>query len=285
MGQKEKIASLLDKLLIGKLLFSLTKSFYGSHIRVVNYHSTPPGEAANFEAQLQFFQKHYSPVSYGDMVNFFKTGKWDKPKPGIIISFDDGIRDNFDIAMPLLEKYNFKGWFFIPSGVIDMPSAEQMDFVGKTEGKYRPTYADGRYLVSWEEMKKMYATHVVGCHTFTHHRMNINDSDTLLAKEVVEAKQLMEQKLGKPISIFCWVGGEEHTYTRAAAQKIKDAGYTYSFMTNTYPLTAGQNPLQIQRTNIETRNSLALVRFQLSILMDMFYKAKRSRVVALTKVD
>jgi peptidoglycan/xylan/chitin deacetylase (PgdA/CDA1 family) len=186
--------------------------------------------------------------------------------------------------MPLLDKYNFIGWFFIPAGIVDASSAEQMEFVGKTEGRYPVTYADGRYIMSWEELKKVYARHVVGCHTWSHYRMNINDSDELLQKEIVESKLLMEQKLGNKVDVYCWVGGEEHTYTLAAAKKIKDAGYKVSFMTNTYPITPTQSPLQIQRTNVETRNSLALVKFQLSIVMDRFYKGKRDRVNKLTAV-
>jgi peptidoglycan/xylan/chitin deacetylase (PgdA/CDA1 family) len=284
MGQKEKIALLLDKLYIGKFLFNFSRFIYGSHIRVVNYHSTPPHEMDNFEAQLKVFQQHYSSVSYGDLVRFFETGKWHKAKPGLIISFDDGLRDNVDYAVPLLDKYNFKGWFFIPSGLIDANSAEQMEFVGKTENRYKVNYPDGRYLMSWEEIKDLYDNHVIGCHTFSHHRMNIKDSDQLLTKEIVTAKVLMEKMLQKPVSIYCWVGGEEHTYTREAAKKIKEAGYLYSFMTNTYPLTPGQSPLQIQRTNIETRNPMFLVRFQLSIIMDSLYRGKRKRVNKLTNV-
>ena len=282
-NKKEKIASLLDKVLIGKVLFSLSKSLYGKHIRVVNYHSTPPHEAAKFEAQLSFFRDHYSSVSYTDLVQFFKTGKWHKSKPGLIISFDDGIRDNVDIAVPLLDKYGFIGWFFIPPGLIDASSAEQMEFVGKTAGRYKPTYSDGRYLMSWDEISKLYDTHVVGCHTMTHHRMNEKDSEEKVHHEIIASKHLMEEKLHKKIHIYCWVGGEEHTYTEAAARKIEEGGYLFSFMTNTFPLTKGQSPLQIHRTNIETRNSLALVRFQLSILMDLLYSGKRNRVNSLTK--
>lgn len=284
MGKKELIASVLDKLLINRFFFYLSNLIYGPHIRVVNYHDTPPDKSPNFEAQLQFYTKYYSPCDYGDLDQFFKTGKWNKPKPGLIISFDDGLRDNIDNAVPLLEKYKFKGWFFIPSGIVDGTFKEQQDFVGKTEGRYKVNYPDGRYLMSWDELKYLYNNHVIGCHTLTHHRMNIKDNDQLLTSEITDSKVLMERKLGKPIDIYCWVGGEEHTYTREAAQKIKDSGYRFSFMTNTYPLTPGQNPLQIQRTNIETRNSLALVRFQLSILMDLYYRAKRNRVVKLTNV-
>ncbi len=285
MGKKEKIAILLDKLFVVKFLFYITKAYYGKHIRVVNYHSTPPFEAANFEAQLKFFQANYSSVSYKELEEFYKTGKWTKTKPGLIFSFDDGFRDNVDVAVPLLEKYGFKGWFFIPVGMIDLSSEEQKEFVGKNENRYHVEYKDGRYLMSWDEIKGLYNNHVVGCHTWSHHRMNINDTDEILTKEITLSKQLMENKLQKQISIFCWAGGEEHTYTNAAAKKIKESGYKFSFITNTFPVKSGQSPLQINRTNIESRNSLALVRFQLSLLMDIFYIPKRKRVSKLLTLE
>ncbi len=284
MSKKEQIARLLDKTGLSGVFFAGRRFYGNNHIRVVNYHSTPPQEMNNFEEQLKFYQHNYSSVSYKDLVQFFETGKWHKEKPGIIISFDDGWRDNIDNAVPLLEKYNFKGWFFIPSGLVDSSSSVQMEFVGKTEGRYMVTYGDGRYLMDWEELRVLYDNHVLGCHTWTHHRMDIKDTQELLNIEITEAKQYMERMLHKPINIFCWVGGELHTYTEAAAKKIKEAGYLYSFMTNTYPLTPGQQPLQIQRTNVETRNSLAVVKFQLSIFMDMFYRKKRRKVLQITTV-
>jgi peptidoglycan/xylan/chitin deacetylase (PgdA/CDA1 family) len=284
MDKKELIAKVLDKTYLSRLLFAGKRYYGNNHIRVVNYHDTPPGLMKSFERQLQFFQQKYAPVSYCDLVQFCTTNKWHKPKPGLIISFDDGWRDNLDNAVPLLEKYNFIGWFFVPAGMIEAGSTEQMEFVGKTEGRYKITYEDGRYLMSWDELKTLCKNHVVGCHTFSHHRMNIKDSGELLHHEITEPKLLMEKRLGKKVDIYCWVGGEEHTYTTAAAQKIKDSGYAYSFMTNSYPLTIGQDPLQIQRTNVEARFSLARTRFQLSIIMDTFYSAKRKRVIGITKI-
>ncbi len=284
MSKKQLIAAFLDATLISRFLFWAGNKKYGQHIRVINYHRSGPKTLANFEQQLQFYAQNYRPVDYKDLQDFFASGKWIHNKPGLIISFDDGFRENYDYAVPLLEKYGFKGWFFIPTGYVDASSTDQMEYIGKTSGKYDHTYEDGRYFMNWAEIDHLRKKHVVGCHTYTHHRMNINDTNEILEHEVREAKQVMEQKLNHEITIFCWVGGEEHTYSKAAAEKIKNAGYKYSFMTNSWPLTAGQSPLQIQRSNIEANNPISLVRFQLSPLMDRYFTPKRLRVCALTNV-
>jgi peptidoglycan/xylan/chitin deacetylase (PgdA/CDA1 family) len=282
MSLKGRIASVLDAAGIASLFFRLSMLLYGKHIRVINYHGTPEEEMKNFEAQLAFYKRHYSDVSAEDLEVFLFQKTWTKSKPGLIISFDDGYRSNYDHAVPLLEKYGFTGWFFIPSGLIESSKEEQSEFAGKKRSKLAATYTDGRFLMSWEEIRKLGDRHVVGCHTFSHHRMNRADGDELLTKEIVFSKQLLEEKSGRPVNTFCWVGGEEHTYARSAADKIRSAGYRFSFMTNTYPLTMDQDPLQIQRTNIESDNPLSLVRFQLSPLMDLLYYKKRKRINRMT---
>ena len=286
MRLKDRIAFVLDGVGVTTFLFYCSMLQYGKqHIRVVNYHGTPVSDWKNFEAQLKFYQTHYSSVSLPDLESFFSTQTWPKRKPGLILSFDDGYRNNMDVARPLLEKYNFIGWFFVPVGLIESDVHEQAAFAGGKKELLSKTYPDGRLLMSWEEIGELGKGHVIGCHTFSHHRMNVSDSDALLTHEISVSKQIMENKLGRSIPIFCWVGGEEHTYTNAAAQKIKSGGYKFSFMTNSYPIRPHENPLQIQRTNIESDNPLFLVRFQLSSLMDLLYVLKRRRVNRITEIQ
>ncbi|HEY8933865.1 MAG TPA: polysaccharide deacetylase family protein [Cyclobacteriaceae bacterium] len=281
MGLKQSIAKILSVTGITSACFYLSKLVYGTHIRVVNYHGTPKLDAINFEAQLEFYKRHYVSVSR-ETLDLFFSRQWKSVKPGLIISFDDGYRDNYDVAMPLLEKHGFVGWFFIPSGLIESCPDEQTLFAGRNKNRLAQVYPDGRYLMTWDELKKLSQKHVIGCHTFSHHRMNEKDGEEILEKEIVYARQLLEEKLQQVVDIYCWVGGEEHTYTHAAAEKIKQAGYKYSFMTNTYPVKQNCNPLQLQRSNIESDNSLPLVRFQLSALMDIVYYGKRKRVNRIT---
>jgi len=64
---------------------------------------------------------------------------------------------------------------------------------------------------------------------------------------------------------------------------IRRAGYRFSFMTNNAPLRPGDDPLHIQRTNVEAGWSLDVLRFQLSGVMDLAYAPKRRRVDRLTR--
>jgi hypothetical protein len=79
------------------------------------------------------------------------------------------------------------------------------------------------------------------------------------------------------------VGGEETSYSAGAARAIADAGFRFSFMTNSAPITASTHPLQLQRTNIEASWPLDAVAFQLSGTVDLQYRAKRNRVNRATR--
>jgi len=284
---KLKISRLFHLLFITQFFRKISDLYFGnSYIRVVNYHSTPKSQIATFEQHLQYYQKHYTTVSYQDLDSFFKTGKWEKNKPGLIISFDDGQRTNFDFAYPLLEKYGFTGWFFIPTGFIDIPVSQQRKFMVDNMFTKNHSYSDGRYAMTWEELMELdKKDHIIGSHTISHHEVSVADNLNTLEREIKESKQILESKMKRKIPTFCWVRGRLTSYSHNAAKVIKAAGYKYSFMTNTYPILDNSAPLQIQRTNIETRNPLHLVKFQLCGLMDLHYYKKRRKVVLMTRLS
>lgn len=230
-------------------------------IRVINYHRTPINEIKTFENQLKYYKNHYVNVNY-EFFKEFKNGKVTLPKQGLIITFDDGLLDNYIYALPLLEKYGFTGYFLVSTGKI---------------GKEK--YMD------YNQLKDLInRNHVVGCHTYTHHRMNENDKKEILDFEIVQSKEEIEKNINKPVDIFCWCGGEEDTYT-INAQKYIEKNYKYSFMTNSELLNVDTNNYFIQRTNIEARWPISLVKFQLSGIMDYLYKGKRERVNRLLRSE
>lgn len=252
----------------------------GRFIRAVNYHGTPQHMAPGFRRQLEFFAQHYSAVTLEDLRGLLHDGRWNKPRPGLLISFDDGLRSNYEIAAPLLEEFGFCGWFFVPTDFVDCPPAEQGRFAQAHSIHIDSTSraADGRGAMSWDEVRRLDGRHVIGCHTCTHCRLTAEVPEAQLRREIVDSKKILEQALGHEVEVFCWVGGEERAYTAAAAALIREAGYGFSFATCSSPLRSGTNPLQLHRTNLEANWPLSLVRFQLCGVADWFNRGKRARV-------
>jgi peptidoglycan/xylan/chitin deacetylase (PgdA/CDA1 family) len=226
----------------------------------------PPEQAANFESQLQYYSSRFADVNEQKLRGFLKGEPWTNDKPGIILSFDDGLASHAEVAAPALEKYGFTGWFFVPA-----------DRVMATTGG---SNEDG--TASPDQIVSLARNHIVGSHTTTHCRLLSGHAEEKLRYEILESKAMLSAALQHEVNIFCWVGGEETTYSKAAADMIK-TGYDLSFMTNNAPIGPNTNPLQLQRTNIEAENPLSLVRFQISGILDLLYLPKRRRVNKLTR--
>jgi peptidoglycan/xylan/chitin deacetylase (PgdA/CDA1 family) len=271
---KKLISITLYYLGISYILFRITHR--SGTIRAVNYHCTPLKDKNNFEKQLKFFKKHFFNTNLELLDKYFSNELCAFPKkPGIIITFDDGLRSNYDIAINLLEKYNFTGWFCIPVGFVLNPS---QDYAEKNSIIYKQNYTDKRYGMNISEIVEIAKKHIIVCHTFSHHRINQFDSQEILNYEITNSKKELEKITKKDICTFCWVGGELIHYTEKGYKTIMESAYKYSFTTNSSLITKNTNSLNLNRTNIESSFPMHLVLFQLTGLMDLLYFTKRNKV-------
>src|SRR5205823_2878513 len=133
-------------------------------------------------------------------------GRWDKSRPGLIISFDDGHRSHREIAAPVLERYGFVGWFFIPVGFVDCPAEGQSAFARDhgIKSDWRGGRPSARLALSWDEVRGLTRRHVVGCHTLTHRRLTADLTEAELDRETAGAKGRMEEVLGREVPTFAW---------------------------------------------------------------------------------
>lgn len=81
-------------------------------------HLYAPVDAGDFEATLVDLKKHYTFVSYGDLVDA-RNGKKDLPKNAAHLSFDDGFVENYSVVMPILQRLGIPCMFFLTSEWID----------------------------------------------------------------------------------------------------------------------------------------------------------------------
>lgn len=261
----------------------------GHFVRATNAHATPAIYRATLERQLQYYQRRFCGVTIDDLTALVYEGRWEKPRPGLILTFDDGLRSNYRVAAPLLEKYGFTGWFFLPTEFLSTPPGEQARFAREhiidVDWELLDPEAKQRLAMSWDEARDLARRHVVGSHTRSHCRMLPSLTAEQIADEIVGSRRILEEQLQMPIRTYCWVGGENDTYSAAAAQQIVDAGYEFAFVTTSAPIRANHDPFQIHRTNVDPHWHLDRVRFQLCGIMDFVYRRKRNRVRQLTRGD
>lgn len=74
-------------------------------------------DAASFQAQLQWLNRHFIPVNLSDFGRFW-SGEWRPAKPPVLVTFDDGYRNNLKVAAPILRQQGVPATFFLAAGYI-----------------------------------------------------------------------------------------------------------------------------------------------------------------------
>lgn len=71
----------------------------------------------SFEDHLRYYAAHMTVIALGDYLSAMRDGRA-LPKNSLVITFDDGYKDNLTCAYPLLQRYGFPATFFVASGYI-----------------------------------------------------------------------------------------------------------------------------------------------------------------------
>jgi peptidoglycan/xylan/chitin deacetylase (PgdA/CDA1 family) len=196
-------------------------------VRAINFHNTSRDSAAVIEKQLELCSRHFSTVNEDDLDLYLNTGLWHKPKPGMILAFYEGYRNGHDVILPLLERYRLTGWFFVITGFIDASHHDQLQYANKHGiDMVSREYDDGRYALSWSELREIDHSHVVASHALSHEELAPMDDAARLA-EVVGSQETFVRNLGHPVRTFVSRGGPAYGEHDATDRLIDAAGYQF----------------------------------------------------------
>jgi peptidoglycan/xylan/chitin deacetylase (PgdA/CDA1 family) len=97
---------------------------------ILLYHSVPNASLAgwidpanamppeHFEAQMRFLSRRRRVISMSELVDSIAAGR--RLEPGtVVITFDDGYRDNFEVAAPILERYRLPATLYLATRAMD----------------------------------------------------------------------------------------------------------------------------------------------------------------------
>jgi len=70
-----------------------------------------------FEKQISYLKKNTNVISFNELI-FIYQNNLQIPKNTTLITFDDGFKNNYEIAAPILDKYSLPAIFYITSGFI-----------------------------------------------------------------------------------------------------------------------------------------------------------------------
>ncbi|MBC7477485.1 MAG: polysaccharide deacetylase family protein [Pseudorhodobacter sp.] len=191
-------------------------------LRVVNYHLTPATHAATYDREFAALAARYAPVTEDTLAAYLTTRHWPHPRPGVIPVFYNGYRNNYDVALPLLNKHHLTGWFMAVPGFTD--ATDQPAFAAAHNLSITDEYTT-RHALSWDELRHLDQTHVVASHTRTHSKPDAAN----LSDEIEGAQADFQQKLGHRVRSFAWLLGGRYGEHPAADAAVDRAGYEFLF--------------------------------------------------------
>ena len=155
---------------------------------------------ANFTKQMDYLRaRGYHAITFDDLRAYF-AGMHTLPSRPVIITLDDGYRDLYTTAFPILQAHDFKAVAYIVTGFVNQP----------------------RYVTSGMIVTMDRAGIEIASHTVDHVNL-ARGAEPYVTYEVVASKQWLERLLVRPVLDFAYPSGK---FNAADIRILQGAGYS-----------------------------------------------------------
>lgn len=172
-------------------------------------------QAEQFNRHMAFIRRHYPVASVADIVG----GRIDRKakRPIVAITFDDGYRDNYENAAPILAQHTMPAAFFVSTGMI-----------GSDRGFSHDLEKHGRMLatMNWDQVRELHQRGFeIGAHTVSH--INLARVEEPVARlELIAARDEIRRQLQIDDVAFAYCFGGRNDITPARRALVRELGYT-----------------------------------------------------------
>ena len=208
-------------------------------IVILMYHSIPKDKNSygystykgEFERQITFLKQYYNVISIDDTYEYlYNNKKMNGDKPFAVITFDDGYKDNKEVAYPILKECSFPFTIFITT-----------DFIEN----------DNYTFMSFDEVKEMNRDSLVtfGSHSKSHANLIVlveNDK----VNEIVVSREKIEKNLIDKVNYFAYPSGG---YDKICLDEV-EKNYKLGFKDRTTGLD-DLDKRKIARVSIDARHN------------------------------
>ena len=186
-------------------------------------------EIHDFEEQIKYLAENEYYVPTWDEVSGYISGDNGLPAKSVVITVDDGDESFFRLAVPVLEKYNFKATSFVITSwygyqVASYQSSKSIDFQSHSDNMHiSGTGGKGLFLsISYEDACK-----------------DLEVSRSILG--------------GDSCKVFCYPFGH---FNDRCKEILKDCNYTLAFTTQGGRVFPGDDPYELPRVRMSKGESL-----------------------------
>jgi peptidoglycan/xylan/chitin deacetylase (PgdA/CDA1 family) len=165
-----------------------------------------------FDAHMRYLAENgYSTITPGQLVTLLGSQQ-ERNLKHVVVTFDDGYRDFYTRAFPILKKYGLSATVYLPSS-----------FIERTPKKFT-----GRDCLTWDEVRELRRGGIeFGSHTMTHPKLKFLPAADL-EREIRMSKETIENELGESIDSFSYPYAfpeENHQFVRRLSDLLKECGY------------------------------------------------------------
>jgi len=152
-------------------------------------------DSGDFAGQLDYIRRHYNVVRMEDVVAAAHDPDLALPERALLLTFDDGYADHFDIVFPLLLRHGLQGSFFPPARAIlerRVLDINKIHFVLAAEPNTTLIVAalEDRITASGREH---------GTETVAHYRATYAHANRWDTAEVIYLKRMLQKGLPSPL--------------------------------------------------------------------------------------
>jgi peptidoglycan/xylan/chitin deacetylase (PgdA/CDA1 family) len=174
----------------------------------------------------------------------FHRGNPTAPKLAVI-TFDDGYRDFYTAALPVLRQNNFGATVFLPTS-----------FIGKTSRDFK-----GRACMTWNEVRESQKAGIeFGSHTVNHPKLYELDLPQIRA-EFEQSKANIESELGQPVRSFAYpyaFPSADRAFEKVFVEMLEETGYDCCVTTKIGLAKKNDDPFTLKRLPMNSADDEAL---------------------------
>ena len=165
---------------------------------------------------LEYRAKDYVFVTLDQVREQLIKGKSFRKK-FICFTFDDGFADNYELAYPILKKYNCPFAIYVTTSFIDNLASAHW-------------YEESKKMLSKEQLSALSNDSLctIGAHALTHPHLTEVDAETQ-KREILESKVLLEEWTGKPVLHFAYPHGD---YNQKLMTLTEECGFQTAVLCN-----------------------------------------------------
>jgi peptidoglycan/xylan/chitin deacetylase (PgdA/CDA1 family) len=170
--------------------------------------------SGRFRAVIEAIGEYYRPTSLADLIGQLRRGtRWHERT--VVVTFDDGYRDNFEIAAPILLEHGIPATFFVT-----------VDMIGTERVLPWEEHLRGRIgWMDWQQVSFLRAKGFeIGSHTLSHCDLGKVQGQSAW-REVHDSKRKLEDALGTAVSLFAYPFGGPGNITIENRKLVREAGY------------------------------------------------------------